>query len=59
MSKGKYIIRIICFWVAILVGIFIFVYGGYDDSPGGQLIGFLLVVFGVVMMIKTLKKNKV
>lgn len=41
---------------AILFGIFIFVYGGYDDSPGAQGIGVLVVIGGVVGIIKIKKK---
>ncbi|MDD3284400.1 MAG: hypothetical protein PHZ07_02285 [Patescibacteria group bacterium] len=41
----------------ILFGIFIFVYGGYDDSPGAQGLGLLFVIFGVVKIIKK-QKNK-
>ena len=44
--------------LAILAGIFMFVYGEYDDSPGGQLIGLLLVIAGIIMAIKTHKKYK-
>ncbi|MDD4289926.1 MAG: hypothetical protein PHH83_01465 [Patescibacteria group bacterium] len=36
----------------ILFGIFIFIYGGYDDSPGAQGLGFLIVIIGVVNLIK-------
>lgn len=39
-----------------LVGASLFVYGGIDDSPGGQLIGLVLVVVGVVGVVKN-KKN--
>ena len=42
---------------AILFGVFFFVYGGYDDSPGTQLIGFLAVVGGVVGIIKSRRKK--
>jgi hypothetical protein len=31
-----------------------FIYGGYDDSPGGQGLGLLLVIIGII----GLKKNK-
>jgi hypothetical protein len=31
------------FVLAIAFGLFMFVYGGYDDSPGGQGLG--LIVF--------------
>jgi len=44
--------RIIYSILAVAVGVFFIVYGGYDDSPGGQLLGLLLLVFGVVRLIK-------
>ena len=37
--------------LAVLVGIFLIVFGGYDDSPGGQLIGLLLTIFGLVRLV--------
>jgi len=40
----------------ISFGIFIFVYGGYDDSPGAQGLGVLSVIGGVVGIIKNCKK---
>lgn len=33
-----------------------FVYGEIDDSPGGQLLGLLAVIAGVVGIIKSKKK---
>ena len=53
MSKTK----IISFIVAIPIGVSMFIYAGYDDSPGGQLIGLLVFVIGVVCLIKSLKKT--
>lgn len=38
--------------LAILFGVFLFVYGGYDDSPGGQLLGLLVAIFGIIGVIK-------
>ena len=32
-----------------------FVYGGYDDSPGGQLLGLVAFVFGIVGVVKSKK----
>lgn len=52
MNKSKIIISIL----AILFGIFMFVYGGYDDSPGGQGLGILAVIIGIVGIIKGKKK---
>ena len=42
---------------AILFGVFFFVYGGYDDSPGAQGIGAIAVVLGIRGFIKGRKKN--
>ena len=41
----------------ILFGIFLFFYGGYDDSPGAQGLGFLVVVGGVWGMIRMKRKK--
>lgn len=41
---------------AILFGVFMFVYGGYDDSPGGQLLGVVVVIGGIIGIIKSRKK---
>lgn len=50
-------IKIIFFIFAIAFGVFMFVYGGYDDSPGGQLLGILAVIGGIVGMMKSRKKK--
>ncbi len=50
-------IKLLCFVLVILFGAFMVVYGGYDDSPGGQLLGLLLVVIGIAVLIKNRKKN--
>ena len=55
MSK----IKIVLYIVAILLGAFLFVFGGYDDSPGAQGLGLLLVGTGIVVLIKNRKKNSV
>jgi len=34
------------------MGVFLFVYGEYDDSPGGQLLGLVMIVIGIVGLIK-------
>lgn len=46
------------FVIAILIGAFMIVYGGIDDSPGGQLIGLLAIIIGIVGLIKNRKKTK-
>lgn len=53
------ILIILCFVTVILLGIFMFVYGGYDDSPGAQLLGLVTVIGGVVGIVKNQKKNSV
>lgn len=53
MNKRKIFYPIL----VILFGAFIFVYGGYDDSPGAQLLGLLVVIFGVVGVVKSKKGN--
>jgi LPXTG-motif cell wall-anchored protein len=32
------------------------VYGGYDDSPGAQLLGVLLILAGIFFALKSRKK---
>lgn len=43
--------------IAIVLGIFIFIYGGYDDSPGAQLLGLIIFILGVRGVIKNMKKE--
>ena len=52
-----YKIKILLLILAILFGAFLFVYGEFDDSPGGQLLGLVLVIIGIVGLIKSRKKN--
>lgn len=47
----------IYFILAIMFGVFMFIYGGYDDSPGGQGLGLLLVIGGVVGLAKSKRKR--
>ena len=49
-------IKIIFLIIAILLGIFMFVYGEIDDSPGGQLLGLLVVIISIVGLVKNKKK---
>ena len=39
----------------ILLGISMFIYGGYDDSPGGQALGVLAIIFGIMRIVKNKK----
>ena len=48
--------RILYSFLAILIGAFMFIYSEIDDSPGGQMIGLLVVTVGIVGIIKRKKK---
>jgi len=48
----KKLIKIILFILAIPAGVLMFVYAGVDDSPGGQLIGVVVVIIGIVGLIR-------
>ena len=48
---------IITFALAIPIGAFLIIYGGYDDSPGAQLLGLLAVLIGIAGLIRTLTKT--
>ncbi len=43
--------------LAMAFGVFMVVYGGIDDSPGGQLLGIVAIGIGIVGVIKSRKKN--
>jgi hypothetical protein len=43
--------------LAIAFGVFMFVYGEMDDSPGGQLLGLVAVILGIVGVIKSWRKK--
>lgn len=51
MNKRRILISIL----AIAFGVFMFVFGEFDDSPGGQLIGVIAGIFGIVGLIKSKK----
>lgn len=42
--------------LALLIGIFLVIYGGYDDSPGGQLLGVVIAIIAIVNIVKNKKK---
>jgi len=44
--------RILYSILAILIGVLMFIYAGIDDSPGGQLIGLIMVIIGIIGIIK-------
>lgn len=44
------------FIITISFGLFIFIYGGYDDSPGAQLLGLIIFIIGIVGLVRNRKK---
>jgi hypothetical protein len=52
MKKSRIIFPIL----AILFGVFMFIYGGYDDSLGAQGLGLLAIVVGIVVIVRSKKK---
>jgi len=52
LYKKSRIWRLLLPIFAIAFGAFIFVYGGYDDSPGAQLLGAIIVASGILGIIK-------
>jgi len=50
-------LKITLFILAILFGVFMWVYGGYDDSPGAQGLGLLAVIGGIFGLIRNRKKK--
>ncbi|HRH22456.1 MAG TPA: hypothetical protein PLB51_00485 [Candidatus Paceibacterota bacterium] len=41
----------------MLFGVFVFVYGGYDDSPGAQGLGLLIVISSIVYIVRSKRKD--
>jgi hypothetical protein len=52
-------IKILLSILAVPIGVLMFVYAGVDDSPGGQLLGVIVVVSGIVSLVKSKKKPTV
>jgi hypothetical protein len=50
-------IKILVLVAVMSFGAFMIVYGGYDDSPGGQLLGLILLVGGAFAIVKSGKKS--
>jgi hypothetical protein len=49
-------IRVLYSILAILTGVLMFIYAGIDDSPGGQMLGLIVVIIGIVGVVKSKKK---
>jgi drug/metabolite transporter (DMT)-like permease len=50
----KYFVAIL----AIAIGVAGVVAGGIDDSPGGRLLGVLLIIGAVVLGVRMVKRNR-
>lgn len=48
------------YWIlkilAILLGVFFIIFGGYDDSPGLQGLGLILIITTIVIAIRGKRK---
>jgi uncharacterized membrane protein len=53
---NKYI-KIILSILAILFGLFLIIFGGYDDSPGAQGLGLILIIVVIIVIIRDRKKK--
>jgi len=59
MKNLSKVVTILYFIITVVAGAFLIMFAGVDDSPGGQLIGLIVVagaIIGVVRGIKSLKK---
>lgn len=45
--------------LAIPLGIFMFVFGEYDDSPGAQGLGVVVGILGIVGIVKNFRRRMV
>jgi len=54
----KIYFKILGFVILILLGIFMFAFGEYDDSPGGQLLGLIMAITGIVGLVKNKKNSR-
>ena len=43
--------------LAVLLGIFFIIFGGFDDSPGLQGMGLILIIIIIIIVIRG-RKNK-
>ncbi|NUM25258.1 MAG: hypothetical protein HUU49_01370 [Candidatus Buchananbacteria bacterium] len=50
-------IKILYYLLAIAFGVFMIIFGGFDDSPGAQLIGLIVIITVIAVAIKNRKKT--
>lgn len=56
MTKINYTLNLLIIILLLLFGVFMIVYGEYDDSPGAQFLGLILVIISIVKVVKVTKK---
>lgn len=49
---NRYYLKLAIYIFLLIAGFFIFIYGGYDDSPGAQLLGLVIFLFALFKIIK-------
>lgn len=54
----KYYLKTTISILTLVLGIFMFIYGGFDDSPGAQLLGFIMFAIGVYFLLFNNKKKQ-
>lgn len=52
------LLKLLLLIIAISFGVFLFFYGGYDDSPGAQGLGLLIVITSIFGIVRN-HKNKI
>jgi zinc transporter ZupT len=50
-------VKVILYSLAVAFGAFLFVYGGWDDSPGAQGLGLLSFAGGIAGIIRSMRKK--
>ena len=51
-------LKVLASLLAIGLGAFFVVYGERDDSPGGQLLGLVIAVAGIIGAIRIIRNRK-
>lgn len=52
------IIKIVHILLALVSGVLLIGYGGFDDSPGAQGIGLLTIIGSIILIISIYRKSK-
>lgn len=53
---NRYIKRMLSI-LSIFLGLFLIVFGGYDDSPGAQGLGLILIIATIIIITRSRKKK--